>query len=171
MVTAQTRGQNGIYYMELGFAPSLPLVTIVRRFVGNFFELVLIRPAVAAQLAVTVHELLENACKFSSDGDAFIRVEVNKQVDSCSVRIETRNHAAEGDRHILGEIFSELRSAAEPMQFYMARMERALASSRSQLGLARVAVEADMLLDYEVRGEHVVVAASRELPPAGEDSP
>ena len=153
---------DGKYYIELSFAPSMSLVTIVRRFVSGFFDLVLDDPGLTAKLAVTVHELLENAVKFSRDGDAFIRVALSPE-DPRTVEIETRNRASAEETGTLQTLFDEITAAASPMDFYVARMERSLDADRSQLGLARVLVEAGMELTYETKDELVYVYAKRPL--------
>jgi hypothetical protein len=166
-VSEQTRTANN-YYVELKFAPSMELVTIVRRFVSSFFEVTLKSAELNAKVAVTVHELLENAVKFSRFGDAFIRVQVGDGIVSNDVVIETLNAAESEEIELLEELFEELRTAKTPMDFYLARMERSLDAPRSHLGLARVAVEAEMKLEYGLENDQVRIRASRPLATSGE---
>jgi hypothetical protein len=156
-------GQPGRYHVELSFAPSLALVTIVRRFVITFFDLVLTSPTWSSKLAVTVHELLENACKFSTDRDSYVRIDVHKTPSFSEVTIETRNLASSDNCRTLEALFAEMAAIVDPMTFYLARMEHSLGSPQSQLGLARVRAEADMALSYRVEGDRVSIVATTRL--------
>lgn len=171
-MSEQTKPSAGNdYYVELKFAPSMELVTIVRRFVSSFFEVTLKNPELNAKVAVTVHELLENAVKFSRLGDAYIRVQVGDGISSNEVVIETLNSAESGELELLDQMFEEMRAAKTPMDFYLARMERSLDAPRSHLGLARVIVEAGMKLEYGLENDQVRIRASRPLTDNGGPTP
>jgi hypothetical protein len=149
MTNGSINATTGPYYIELSFAPSIELISIVRRFVGNFFELALASPETSARLAMAVHELLENAVKFSTDGDSTIRVDMTPAENLTLVKVTTKNRAREDDIRVLDETFGMMRAATDPMAFYMKLMERATRSERSQLGLGRVAAEAGMQMSYD----------------------
>jgi hypothetical protein len=161
-VTPRLGQDNGTQYIEIAFAPSLKFVTIVRRFVAVFFETVFGRPIATAHVALTAHELLENAVKCSRDGEAFIRIAVSGS-GPMELVIETRNCAAEGDIEMLRGLFAELDGAQSPMEFYISRMERALDAPRSHLGLARVSAEAGMMLSHHIDGTMVHVVARKTV--------
>src|SRR5690349_15739504 len=124
---------DGHYYIELSFAPSIELISIVRRFVGNFFELALSSPETSARLAMAVHELLENAVKFSADGDSTIRVDMTPKPGVTEVLVSTRNRAKPEDIETLEDLFRMLQASGSPMGFYIKLMERSTQSERSQL--------------------------------------
>lgn len=150
---------DGHYYIELSFAPSIELISIVRRFVGSFFELALASPETSARLAMAVHELLENAVKFSSDGDSTIRVDMTPQPGMTEVLVSTRNKAKSDDIKTLEELFAMLHTASNPMDFYLRLMERSTQSDRSQLGIGRVCAEAGMHMSCECKDDTITVKA------------
>jgi hypothetical protein len=109
-----------------------------------------------ARVAMTAHELLENAIKFSSDGAAALSIDL---ADS-TISIKTRNRARTEDLVDLRRIASEL-AEAEPMAFYLDQMARN-PKRIGGLGLGRIAAEGDMTLSFLLDGEMVeVVATSR----------
>jgi hypothetical protein len=150
---------DGHYYIELSFAPSIELISIVRRFVGSFFELALASPETSARLAMAVHEMLENAVKFSSDGDSTIRVDMTPKPGATEVLVSTRNKARPDDIRTLEELFVMLKQATNPMDFYIKLMERSTRSERSQLGIGRVCAEAGMQMSCDRIDDTITVKA------------
>jgi anti-sigma regulatory factor (Ser/Thr protein kinase) len=74
---------------ELTFSPDITLISVVRRFVSTFYGHVLEDKDASSRITVATHELLENACKYSCDGETTLRIEV---VDTgAGVRIRTSN--------------------------------------------------------------------------------
>ena len=71
---------------SLVFRPSVYLISLVRRFVEEFYEKVSSDPNVVSRLALTTHELLENAAKYSSDGSTSLYVEVDAKHNHVLVR-------------------------------------------------------------------------------------
>jgi hypothetical protein len=158
-------GKNeGHYYIELSFAPSIELISIVRRFVGHFFELALSSPETSARLAMAVHELLENAVKFSSDGDSTIRVDMTPKEGITEVLVSTRNRAKPEDVQTLEELFTMMRSSGSPMGFYIKLMERSTRSELSQLGIGRVCAEAGMQMSCVAIDDEITVKAVLKVP-------
>jgi hypothetical protein len=145
---------------ELTFRPDVELITTVRRFVEVLCMRVAADKALAARVAIATHELLENALKFSVDGTATVGVHVDPGGGKPIVRVRTRNRASAGHRDTLVTYLDEMEAATDPGDYYHERMIR---SSRrpgvSQLGLARVRCEAEMVLSYVVDGDVVTILA------------
>src|SRR5258706_15726760 len=78
---------------ELAFSPNMRLIAVVRRFVSDFYSEVLSDAEITSRLTVASHELLENAVKYSFDGNTCIQIEVRKDDDGQGtvVTIDTRN--------------------------------------------------------------------------------
>jgi hypothetical protein len=110
-------------------------------------------------MAVTVHELLENAAKYSSGGGSHLRVEV----DPARPRTLTVSVANQADpRHLPGlqETIAELSSAEDPLDVYQRYLLRAATRDEgSGLGLARIRVEADMAVELELADGRICVKA------------
>jgi len=128
----------------------------VRRFVEHVHRHRVVDRDDISRVAMTAHELLENAIKFSVDGAAALTIEV---VES-TISIRTRNRARTEDLADLRRIADEL-VASDPMAFYLDQMSRS-PDATGGLGLGRVAAEGDMALSFVLDGEMVeVVATSR----------
>src|SRR5258705_13993296 len=84
-------------YLEMRFKPNVVLITVVRRFVSSFYQEVLGNRDAVSRLAVATHELLENAVKYSSNGETTISISVDRSGDERFVEIVTRNRADENN--------------------------------------------------------------------------
>jgi hypothetical protein len=146
--------------LELTFHPDLELVTDVRDFVELFYLRSLHDRDLSGRLAIATHELLENAVKYSLDGETSLRIQVTPASGSRAVAVRTRNRAH--DRHVttLRVYLDEMRASGDPTDYYHQRMRRAARDTDvSQLGLARVRCEAEMQLSCSVDGDTVTIQA------------
>jgi len=152
---------------ELRFRPSVELITLVRRFVADFYQRVLQDHDAASRLALTTHELLENAAKYSSDGEAMLCVTVDRGAGTVVVR--TTNRATSAQRDTLRACFDEIADAPDAMILYTQMLQRSalLASGSGGLGLARIWAESDMALDLAVDGDNVVIQAQGPIATEG----
>ena len=149
--------QNLIGSFDLVFRPSVNLISVVRRFVQNFYEHFLDGDA-GAQLALATHELLENAVKYSTDGEARLSIAVAKGNGKHEVSIGTKNRASPEHLATLHSLFGELESSPDGFTFYQTLMKRSAKDPvRSGLGLARIVAEADMDLRHQVHGDELHV--------------
>jgi hypothetical protein len=134
-------------YMEFSFSPSIVLVTLVRRFVMDFYRHTLGRSEDIDRLGLVVHEMLENCMKYSVDGASSLRVEIGPGPLGARASIITRNRA---DAENLAEVarrFDAMGEASDPFTHYQAVMQRSLLDqNRSGLGLARIWWEAQTTL-------------------------
>ena len=108
------------------------------------------------RVAMTAHELLENAAKYASDGKARLELSVTPRDEGAIVRVvvtnnSTREHIAE-----LGACYAEMNAAKDAMAHYFSLMRmNAKAGALSRLGLARVRAEGEMDIEVDVEGERV----------------
>lgn len=144
---------------EITCAIGIEDVPEVRRFVEKLHRRLVPSSEDVARVAMAAHELLENAVKFSTDGNASLRIEL---VDGGQVRITTRNLARTADREGLITLTNQLAASGDPMRFYLERMQEA-PLSRGGLGLGRVAAEAEMTIGVACEGEIVEVRAQSPL--------
>src|SRR5580658_9449719 len=89
-----SEGTDPVAYFELNFKPNVALVSVVRRFVTEFYQRFLSDPDGTSRVALATHELLENAVKYSKDGETTIRIDVDTNQTPKQVRIKLRNRAA-----------------------------------------------------------------------------
>ena len=144
---------------SLVFKPSVHLISLVRRFVEEFYEKVVNEPDVVSRLAITTHELLENAAKYANDGTTSLYVEVDSKNDAVLVR--TTNSANPEHIESLKRWFVELANTSEPFALYADMMRRSAArrSGSGGLGLARIAAEGDMKMELLIDATSVQIVA------------
>ena len=147
-------------HLELRFHPNLDLVADVRDFVETFYRHLLSDGDLTGRLAIATHELLENAAKYSSDGETSLWIQIAPAAGARSITVRTRNRA--DDRHVrtLRGYLDEMRASGDPEAYYHQRMRRAVRDTTgSQLGLARIQCEAEMALSCSVEGDTVTIRA------------
>ena len=150
---------------ELKFDPSVELITVVRQFVQSFYMKVLGDADVSSRLALTTHELLENAAKYSVDGEVRLCVQIDTQQGIAGV--STTNRASRNQIERLRSNFAEI-SAATDVRTYYAEMIRRSAqrtSGSGGFGLARIWAESDMSMRLVVNGDHVEIQAHGPIYP------
>lgn len=150
---------------ELVFRPSVDLISVVRRFVGDFYQKTLGSDG-GEQLALATHELLENSVKYGQSGETQLCIEVYREQKERYIAIRTRNDANDENVAVVRGLVERLKSGS-PFDFYQVLMRESLASpNRSGLGLARIAAEADMSISYVVEGSKLTIQAECRLPEA-----
>ena len=149
--------------VEVTFAPTVFLVSVMRQFVSNFYARV-VGDGPSQMLAMATHELLENALKYSSEDGATIMIEVEPDTDVDRVRIRIQNRAAPHHIPPLQQVMARMNEAPDPMVHYVNLMrETSKRSEGSGLGLARLRAEAGMTLALEVEGNQVCIVAECEV--------
>lgn len=150
-------------FCELSFEKKPELVSIVRRFVSDFYDRTLADPETTSRVALATHELLENAVKYSRDGRAKVRIEVSGQGGKVRVRIKTKNRANLEDFQHIQRVIDEMASM-DPDLYYLSLMRRnASRSDGSGLGLARIHAEAAMAMSVRCRNGTITVSAETQL--------
>jgi two-component sensor histidine kinase len=149
---------------DLSLDPNPRFVSIVRRFVEEVFERLIPDPEAVFRVSMTVHELLENAAKYASAGRALLRFSTRLDGDHAVVNLSLINETTAGHIDQLRQRVHAIVSASDPFAHYQQLM---LAPSRSPaesgLGLARIAVEAEMQLGLEVKANTVAIMASARV--------
>lgn len=158
----QTEDDNP--YIELCFRPTIATINEARRLVAAIYLPLLGDADAAGRVALTTHELLENALKYSVDGSTVIRVEVSRK-KPCNVKIETRNEISPERKAGLEDAFEEMHRAEDAEAFYQFAMQRTRKlRTGSGLGLARIWAEAEMKVSRSYHGDEVRITAVATIP-------
>ena len=146
--------------LRMDFYPAPPQIPLLRRFVIDFYTKLAIDAELVSRLALTTHEMLENAMKYSLDGMA--RLEIDVEHDGTpSFTVRTINKSTASNIEHLTRQFAEMSDYTDSWQFYRLTMERtAWRLDGSGLGLARLWAEADMTLSLRLDGEIVEIRAN-----------
>jgi hypothetical protein len=154
------RDAEGDAHFELSFSPNVKLVGTVRRFVSEFYTQSLGDPDVTSRLAVATHEMLENAVRYSLDGNTNIRIVVQRHPEAVGVTIDTRNRAPGGHIESLRGILDELCAAPDPDEYFQLMIRRSSKRAEgSGLGLGRIRAESGMAMAYRIDGDVVFLRA------------
>jgi len=141
------------------------LIATVRRFVGEFYERVLGDAEVASRLVVATHELLDNAVRYSADGQSSIRIGVGRADGEVHISIDTRNRTSPEHRAALERLLEEMQETRDRSAFYQTLLRRsAKRTEGSGLGLGRIHAESEMDLGFEVSGDTVRLRAAARYP-------
>ena len=159
-MTTTTDGGRPIYLM-LRMKPPWVFVDEIRRFVESFCLCAGPGRSREAQVALAVHELMQNAIPQAGGED----VDLTLQVDPAANRIEVAvsNPCSDEQFHeLLGRV-ERLNSEPDALQSYLKAMAEAAAAARGGLGLARVRFEAQLELAVIREGRRVTVLARGPL--------
>jgi hypothetical protein len=111
-------------------------------------------------VALATHELLENAVRYSTDGETTVRIEVTRRPGHKQVAIRTWNRSEQAHIAFLEQLFAEMKQDMDPFDYYQLLMRRnAKRQGGSGLGLARIRAEAEMELAYEIQEGRVCMLA------------
>lgn len=158
---------DGNTYVALRFAPSWELISDVRRFVDIFLRRTLASPDAASRVALAAHELLENATKYSIDGEVALHLEV-RRADTPYLTITVGNRANEDEIERLEARFGEMNKQEDAFLHYQELIRAARGRSvRAGLGLARIRAEAEMDLSCRIEEGRVEIVGTTEVSDAG----
>src|SRR5262245_24851036 len=148
-------------YVELRFGPRWTYISSVRKFVANFFMIGLSDKERAERISMAASELLENAVKYASEDEGYLKITIAKgdrEVDVC-VKNKAEPHHINTLRRELALIH-----AGQPEQVYLKKMEEAaMTEGQSRLGLARIRYEAGAQLRLDVNDGEVSIHAIFDL--------
>ena len=144
-------------YLMLRMKPPWVFVDEIRRFVESFCSCACPGETREAQVALAVHELMQNAIPHAG-GES---VDLTLQVDPAADRIEiaVSNPATEEQFADFKGRLDRINLEPDPLQSYLRAMSEAPMNQRGGLGLARVRFEAQLELSITREGSRITVLA------------
>ena len=158
--TSSNPGGRPIYLM-LRMKPPWVFMDEIRRFVESFCACACPGQSREAQIALAVHELMQNAIPQAGGED----VDLTLQVDPAANRIEiaVSNPCADGPFQELQARVERLNAEPDALRSYLKAMQESPTNTRGGLGLARIRFEAQLELAVLREGRRVTVLARGPL--------
>jgi hypothetical protein len=136
------------------------LVSVTRRFIEEALRRFVTDRDLVSRVAMTAHELLENAAKYARDRNAELSVTLDSAGGKSQVVLRLCNDTTPLHIERLRQIFSELDACRDPLALYVDLMRRnARRPDVSGLGLARIVAEGEMTLGLSVDGRTATIVA------------
>ena len=144
-------------YVELRFGPRWTYISCVRKFVASFFMIGLADKERAEQISMAASELLENAVKYASDEESYLKISIAKQSSEVDVCVKNR-----AEPHHINTLRREL------ALIHAGNPETGLSQEdggggddggASRLGLIRILYEANAKLRLDVNDDEVAIHA------------
>jgi hypothetical protein len=152
-------------YLLLRMKPPWVFIDEIRRFVESFCSCSCEVQHREAQLALAVHELMQNAVPYAHDEEVDLVLEVDPEGDR--VEVAVTNRCTEPEYQALRERVEAMNREPDALKHYLGAMKRAPRNTRGVLGLARVRFEAQLQVSISRSGGRVTVHASGAVwPPA-----
>jgi len=144
-------------YVEMRFGPRWTYISCVRKFVASFFMIGLSDKERAEQISMAASELLENAVKYASEEEGYLKISIAKLTNEVDVCVKNKAEAAHVNT--LRREFALIHAGA-PEQIYLRKMEEAaMTDGQSRLGLIRILYEAGAQLKLDVNDGEVSIHA------------
>jgi anti-sigma regulatory factor (Ser/Thr protein kinase) len=172
MTEPETSGRAGApIQLFIRMNPPWMFIDEIRRFVESFCACASLGRDREAQVALAVHELMQNAVPHAGGEEVELDLEVDPRADRVTIRVV--NGCSDEEFLALNARVETMYREADALSHYLFTMKAQPASARGGLGLARVRFEAQ--LDIKVRRKtagRVIVEAegplrAPKLPAAG----
>jgi hypothetical protein len=144
-------------YIELRFGPRWTYISCVRKFVASFFMIGLADKERAEQISMAASELLENAVKYASDEDSYLRISIAKQPSEVDVCV--KNRAEPNHINTLRREFATIHAGDAELVYLQKMEEAANTEGHSRLGLIRILYEGGARLRLDVNGNEIAIHA------------
>lgn len=151
--------------LAIRMQPPWVFIDELRRFVQSFCACACPGQGREEQVALAVHELMQNAAPRAGERSVELVLEVMPAEDL--VRVSVSNPCDAEEYAVLAERLARMAAEPDALKFYVATMRETPTNTRGGLGLARVRFEAQLELSAAwVDGRVTVVAAGRLRAPA-----
>lgn len=139
-----------MFYLKLKFSPEWDDIVIIRNFIISILTRKVTNSEGAYRIAIVASELMENACRFSTAGEACIELE--QDINKTHIEVRIKNITNEKSINEFIKIINLINSgtAGEAFKKMMIRVINNDDDTESQLGLARIRYEGRSEISYEI---------------------
>ncbi len=142
-------------------SPPWVFIDEIRRFVESFCACACPGQDREAQVALAVHELMQNAVPHSHGDSVELILEVNRDKDRIAIRVS--NLCTDEDFDELRGRIERMNCETDALAHYVKMMREHPAATRGGLGLARVRFEAQLDITARREAGRVIVEAAGPL--------
>lgn len=148
-------------YLMLRMKPPWVFIDEIRRFVESFCACAATGANRESQLALAVHELMQNAVPHSHEEEVELTLEVEPEVDRVAVSVS--NACTDVEFNALAERIQKMNREPDALQHYLRAMKDTPVHTRGGLGLARIRFEAQLELSVSRSWGRLTVHAFGKL--------
>ncbi len=145
----------------LRMRPPCVFIDEIRRFVESFCACACPGTSREAQLALAVHELMQNAISASGEDEVSLVLEVDPKDDRVMVTVS--NRCTDEEFQTLVDRIDRMNREPDALEHYLRVMREVPASSRGGLGLPRVRFETQLDLSASRTDGRVTVRAEGKV--------
>jgi anti-sigma regulatory factor (Ser/Thr protein kinase) len=155
--------RSGDFPIQLMIRMSPPWVFIdeLRRFTESFCACACPGQDREAQVALAVHELMQNAVPQAHGEEVELMLEVSRERDVVAIRVS--NRCSDDDFDALRARVEKMNSEPDALAHYVQTMKENPATTRGGLGLARVRFEAQLEISVRREAGRAIVEACGPL--------
>jgi anti-sigma regulatory factor (Ser/Thr protein kinase) len=153
----------GDFPIQLLIRMSPPWVFIdeLRRFTESFCACACPGQDREAQVALAVHELMQNAVPHAHGEEVELMLEVSRERDVVAIRVS--NRCSDDDYQSLRDRIDRMNNEPDALAHYVQMMRENPANTRGGLGLARVRFEAQLEISVRREAGRAIVEACGPL--------
>lgn len=155
------RRSEGPVFLTLRMKPPWVFIDEIRRFVESFCACACPHENREAQLALAVHELMQNAIPASQGDDVELRLEVDPGADRVAVAVSHR--IGDPDYDVVAERVARMNAEPDALRHYLRAMAETPSNQRGGLGLARVRYESQLEVSVSRVANRMTVHAAGPL--------
>jgi anti-sigma regulatory factor (Ser/Thr protein kinase) len=138
-------------------SPPWVFIDELRRFTESFCACACPGQDREAQVALAVHELMQNAVPHAHGDEVELILEVSREADVVAIRVT--NRCSDEDYLALRERIERMNTEPDALAHYVRMMRENPATTRGGLGLARVRFEAQLEISVRREAGRVTVEA------------
>jgi anti-sigma regulatory factor (Ser/Thr protein kinase) len=155
------RAEDFPIQLLIRMSPPWVFIDELRRFTESFCACACPGQDREAQVALAVHELMQNAVPHAHGEEVELMLEVSRERDVIAIRVS--NRCSDEDFLMLRERIEKMNTEPDALAHYVKMMRENPANTRGGLGLARVRFEAQLEISVRREAGRAIVEACGPL--------